>query len=369
MPALDLFPVRVWTQLATRRLRMVTASELDYGDATGLPALRQAIASHVQRARGSRIDAAQVFVVAGAQRALELIAQLLLDPGDRAWLEEPGYPGARQALLAAGADIVPVPVDREGLDVAAGEQLAVGARLAYVTPSHQFPLGVTMSMSRRLALLRWASAGRAWVVEDDYDAEFRHGTRPLPCLQALDAEGRVIYVGSFSKTLFPSLRLGFLVVPPGLVDPVTAARCAADLHTPTLLQSVLADFIEGGHYERHLRRMRTVYAERAEALVDAARRHCGGTLRIHPVRTGLHAVADLVDADDFRVFEEAARRGVEVMPLSTYYLGAGARRPGLLLGFGAARPERLDGAMEKLAAAIEEAPRPPRREPAGQFSA
>ena len=226
---------------------------------------------HVQPARGTRCDADQILIVAGAQQGLELISRVLLDPGDRVWMEEPGYPGARSALLGAGARIVPVPVDAEGLDVEMGARRAGDARLVYVTPSHQYPLGVPMSLPRRLALLRWASRARAWVIEDDYDSEFRYGARPIPCLHGLDVDGRVIYVGSFSKTLFPSLRLGFLIVPPDLQEGLVAARAAADQHPPVLDQSILADFLVEGHFARHLRRMRVAYRERLEALTAAAR--------------------------------------------------------------------------------------------------
>ena len=233
-PGVDLFPVRLWSQLANRRLRSVTSAQLDYGDSAGLRVLREAIAEHVRTARGTQCGADQVLMVAGAQQGLDVICRLLLDPGDRVWMEEPGYPGARSALLGAGARILPVRVDADGLDVEAGMRYAGDARLVYVTPSHQYPLGVPMSLPRRLALLQWASAARAWVVEDDYDSEFRYGARPIPCLHGLDVDGRVIYVGSFSKTLFPALRLGFLILPPDLQDRVVAARRAADQHPPLL---------------------------------------------------------------------------------------------------------------------------------------
>jgi GntR family transcriptional regulator/MocR family aminotransferase len=354
-PALDQFPVRLWQQLAGRRLRAVGLSQLDYGEC---PALREAIADHVQSARGTRCAARQVVVVAGAQRGLDLVFRLLLDPGDQAWIEEPGYPGARGALLAAGARIVPVRVDGEGLDVESGVRQAPAARLAYVTPSHQFPLGVPMSLTRRLALLKWAAA-RAWVVEDDYDSGFRYGTRPIPSLHGLDAGARVIYVGSFSKTLFPSLRLGFLVAPPDLRDRLVAARRVVEPQPPLLDQVVLADFMTEGHFERHLRRMRAVYRERLEALTEAARRLCRGLLTLRPVESGLHAVADLGEVDDVRVCEEAAGHGVEVTPLSIYSSDGDAAAHGLLLGFGAVRPEALWHGMERLAAAVEAARRAP----------
>jgi GntR family transcriptional regulator/MocR family aminotransferase len=357
VPALDLFPLRLWRQLVNRRLRSIKTSQLDYGPSAGLAELREAIADHVRAARGTRCGADQVLVVAGTKPGLDLVSRLLLDPGDVAWLEEPCFPGARSALLAAGATIVPVPVDAEGLDVAEGERLAGRARLACVTPSHQFPLGVPLSLARRTALLRWAHAASAWVVEDDYDSEFRYGARPVPCLHGLDPDGRVIYVGTFSKTLFPALRLGFLIVPADLQPALLQARRSIDYHPPALDQAVVADFLSGGHFERHLRRMRTACRERLEALVEAARRFCGGVLRLRPLHTGLHAVADLDGVDAERVCREAAVRGLELMPLAAYYSGRPdpAYANALVLGFAAVPPEALVRGMERLAAAIEAA--------------
>jgi GntR family transcriptional regulator / MocR family aminotransferase len=357
VPALDLFPLRLWSQLVARRLRSATMAQLDYADSAGFAELRAAIAAHVQTSRGTRCTADQVFVVAGAQRGLQMICSVLLDAGDRAWLEEPGYPGARSALMAAGARIIPVRVDGQGLDVAMGTRHTPDARLAYVTPSNQFPLGVPMSLTRRLALLRWASAAGAWVVEDDYDSEFRYGTRPFPCLHGLDADGRVIYVGTFAKSAFPALRLGFVIVPSDLQDSFLAARRTADLHPPLLEQMALADFIADGHYARHLRRMRSAYRERLEALVDAAEHACAGLLRLRRVQSGLHAVADLSDVDEERVCAEAKAREIEVAPLGMYFVGRPTAN-GLLLGFASTRPEALRRGMERLAASIEAARRP-----------
>jgi GntR family transcriptional regulator / MocR family aminotransferase len=357
-PAVDLFPRRVWSQIAQRCLKSLPASALDYGDPAGLPALREAISAHVGAVRGTRCDADQVFIVAGAAQGLGLLCRLLLDPGDDVWLEDPGYSGAHSAALGAGARIHPVRVDEEGLDVAAGARSAPAARLVFVTPSHQFPLGVTMSLPRRLALLRWASSARAWVIEDDYDSEFRYSTHPIPCLHGLDAGERVIYLDSFSKNLFPALRLGFVIVPKDLRHQLYTARRAAEMHPPIVDQTVLAEFMQTGHFERHIRRMRAVYRERLEALAAAAERWCGDALRLRPVRTGLHAVADLGEADDETVWREAAARGVEVTPLSSYYAGDAPRINGLVMGFSAVAPEALDLGMQQLAAAIEAASRP-----------
>jgi GntR family transcriptional regulator/MocR family aminotransferase len=243
-PALDLFPHRIWAQLTRDALRGHADARLDYSPLAGLPELRSAIAELVQ-SRGTRCEAEQVHVVAGAQRGLDLLAHMLLDPGDDAWIEDPGYPGARAALVAAGARIVPMPVDEDGMCVEGG---AIAARLAYVTPSCQFPLGVAMSLARRKQLLQWARRSRAWIVEDDYDCDIRFQARPLPCLHSLDPDGRVIYLGTFSKSVFPALRLGFLVVPRELAAGFVTARLATDLHPPVLEQRVLAAFIVEGHF-------------------------------------------------------------------------------------------------------------------------
>ena len=352
VPALDLFPIRTWAQLAQRRVRSLSLAQLDYSDILGYPPLREAIAEHVQLSRGAVCTPEQVVIVSGAQRGLDQLSRLLLDPGDVALLEEPGYPAARGALLDAGAVIHPALVDDEGLNIEVAARRIPGAKLVYVTPSHQFPLGVLMSLRRRLALLDWAARTGAWILEDDYDSEFRYGTRPIPCLQGLDGGGRVLYVGTFAKALFPSLRLGFVIIPPAMIDPVRAARRAADGQPHHLDQLVLTDFITGGHYERHLRRMRGAYAERLQALLDAAARHCGDALRLRPIAAGLHLVGDLSGVSDVAVTAAAAARGVEVMPLSAFCLSPKTRVNGLVLGFGCQRPQALAEGMEQLAAAI-----------------
>lgn len=354
-PALDLFPTSLWSRLASRAIAAMTVRDLDYGAAAGLPALRSAIADHMRTARGTRCDADQIYIVGGAQRGMDVICRLLLDPGTVAAVEDPGYPGAWSAIGAAAAQIVPVPIDGEGASVAvlAGEP---AVRLVYVTPSHQFPSGVPMSLARRLALLAWAASSGAWIVEDDYDCEFRFGAQPVPCLQGLDTAGRVIYVGTFSKSVYPALRVGFVIAPPELHERLVAARRAlADPPPPFLEQAILAAFIAEGHFARHLHRMRAAYAERLEALCAFARRTCGGALALRPTRTGLHAVADLTGVDATRVAQEAMQRGVEVMPLSAYALDPSRGGNALVLGFGAVGPERIQTGMRDLAAAIEAA--------------
>jgi len=361
-PALDRFPITLWNRLISRHTRRLTAAQLDYSGTAGLPALREAIAAHVSRSRGTSCSANQVIVVAGAQQGLDMIANLLLDPGEVAWMEEPGYPGARAALIAAGARIEPMPVDEQGLMIEPSTSHARPARIVFTTPSHQFPLGVPMSLPRRLALLRWARDAHAWVVEDDYDSEFRYGSRAIPCLHGLDTDGRVIYIGSFSKTLFPGLRLGYLIVPPDLQGPLAHARLASDIHPQTFLQGVVVDLIGEGHYERHLRRMTLEYRARPHSLEEALRRYCHGALELRPVTTGLHAAADLLMGVDALVSREAFARGIEAMPLSAYYSKHTASSAnGLLLGFGSVPPKVVTESVKRLAAAVESVTRPPHR--------
>jgi len=276
VPALDEFPFKVWSQLASRRWRNPPRELLGYGDPAGYGPLREIIAAHLRSTRAVQCDADQVIIVAGSQQAVDLTARILLDPDDVVWVEDPCYPGAHNALLSAGAKVVSIPVDEEGFDLAAALQRSGKARLVYVTPSHQFPLGITMSLSRRLMLLEWARRSGALIIEDDYNSEFRYAGRPLASLQGLDEDGRVIYVGTFSKTIFPSMRLGCIVVPKGLSEAFIAARALVDRHSPSLDQAILADFISEGHFTRHIRKMRSLYAERQQVLVETAQRYLQG---------------------------------------------------------------------------------------------
>jgi len=359
-PALDAFPLEIWARLAGRRWRHASAGQLGYADPRGEARLREAIAAWISASRGVRCDPERILVVGGSQEGLDLAARVLLDPGDATWLEDPGYFGARAAATAAGARLVPVPVDGEGLDVAAGRRRASGARVAFVTPSHQFPLGVTLSLARRLALLDWARASGGWIVEDDYDCEFRYDARPLAALQGMDDHDRVLYLGTFSKTLFPALRLGFLVLPEDLVAPFVATRAVLDHHGPTLDQLVLADFIAEGHYARHLRRMRALYKERQDVLVREVRDRCAGLLELVPTDAGMHVVAWLAEGlDEAAVVAGAERAGVAVLPLAASRLEPGGRG-GLLLGFGATPPSVIRDAVGRLAGVLRQAS-PPRR--------
>ncbi|MFI7151637.1 PLP-dependent aminotransferase family protein [Nonomuraea sp. NPDC050022] len=351
-PAIDAFPAELWGKVVARRARRSAGSLLRYQHPAGYQPLREAIAAYVGMARAVRCTPEQVLVVGGAQAGLSLAARLLLDPGDDAWMEDPGYYGARGAIIAAGATPVPVPVDADGLDIDAGNARAPHARIAYVTPSHQFPLGVTMSLHRRLALLDWARTAGTYVLEDDYDSEYRYIGDPLPSLQGLDGAGRVVYVGSFSKVLFPALRIGYLIVPDELVDAFTAGQRFAAAHVPVLEQAALTDFIADGHFARHVRRMRALYAERGAALVRAARQELDGVLSVTPADAGLHVVGWLPeDIDDREAAFRAAAYGVDVQPLSAHAQEP-AKRPGLLLGHAATPEPHIVTAIHRLAASL-----------------
>ena len=352
LPAVDEFPFKVWSQLASRRLRNPPRELLCNGDPAGYLPLREAVAAHLKSARAVHCDASQVIIVAGSQQAFDLTARILIDPGTVVWVEDPCYLGARNTFLSAGAEVVPVPVDKEGLDLSEGLKRHSGARLVYVTPSHQFPLGVTMSLSRRLALLEWARRSGAFIIEDDYNSEYRYAGRPLASLQGLDRDGRVMYVGTFSKTIFPSLRLGCIVAPKDLTDAFIAARALADRQSPSLDQAILADFINEGHFARHMRKMRSLYAERQQVLVEAARRDLKGLLEVAPAEAGMHLVGWLPErVSDKTASEKAARYGVDVSPLSAYSTKS-LPRGGLVLGYAAVNARQIKDGVRRLAQAL-----------------
>ncbi|MBS0520562.1 MAG: PLP-dependent aminotransferase family protein [Proteobacteria bacterium] len=333
LPALDMFPRALWARLTARAARRLSGALLAYQDAMGFSDLREAIASYLAVSRGVRCQPGQVVITGGYQAGLELIARLLLRPGDEVWFEEPGYFLARQELQAAGLALRPVPVDDEGLDVEAALRIAPRVRLAVVTPAHQSPLGVALSLARRQALLAWAAETGAWIVEDDYDGEFHYVGRKLPALKSLDAADRVIYAGSFSKTLFPSLRLGYLVLPNVLVRTLEEAKRKAFHGEPVLEQMVTADFLAGGHFGRHLRRMRSLYSTRRDALVRALADTFGAGIDIAGHRGGLALLARFPNGDsDVVLARSAAAHGLAPTALSSQYLGR-PRAQGLLLSF------------------------------------
>ncbi|MCO7614715.1 PLP-dependent aminotransferase family protein [Pseudomonas chlororaphis] len=332
LPALDAFPRKLWTRLAGRQLRQAGVEGLVYPDARGYAPLRAAIASYLGISRGISCHPEQIFVCAGYRACLDLISHTLMGPGATCWLEEPGYFMARNALLEAGAQLVPVPVDDQGLDVAQGIARAPEAGFAVVTPTHQSPLGVSLSLPRRLALLDWANRQGSWIIEDDYDSEYRYQGKPLPALKSLDQQGRVLYTGTFSKVLFPGLRLAYLVVP--AEQTLAFARQADRLHNhcPHLLQATVAAFLNEGHFARHLNKMRGLYARRRQWLVEALHQQVGGRLQIDPQAGGMHVVAGLGEGDDVQIAQRAREVGIAVEPLSQWYLG-GEVRQGLVMGF------------------------------------
>ncbi len=342
LPALDAFPYKLWSRLIIRRARRMPVSDFRYQDSAGYRPLREAIAAHLTVSRQVHCSADQIMILPGSQGAFDLASRMFINAGDPVWIEDPGYSSVRGAFLSAGAQIIPVPVDNEGMMVSLGVERAPQARMVYVTPSHQFPLGVTMSLSRRLALLDWAKRSSAYIIEDDYDSEFRFAGRPLATLQGLDLAGRVIYTGTFSKVLFPSLRIGYMVLPSPLVDPFLRVRRLIDIHNPIFEQAVLADFMNEGHFTRHLRRMRTLYAERRNTLLETAKEL---PLEIQSPETGIHCIGWLPEGIDDRLLaEKGAEYDLDLTPVSIFSIEPLARK-GLLLGYGGFRaPEIKEGA-------------------------
>ena len=361
LPDPDHFPFDLWSRLLARSWRRPATGLIRSGGAGGLPALREALALYLRRARDLDCTPEQVLITGGAQQAVSLAAQLLLDPGDTAVMEEPGYPGLRGPLLAAGLKIAPVPVDGEGLSVSHLRRRAPEARMAVVAPSHHYPLCTVMSLKRRLELLDWARESEAWILEDDYDSEYRYAGRPLAALQALDSpaaggQGRVLYIGSFSKVLFPSIRLGYLVVPPDLAERFERGRAALDEHSSMIAQPALAAFLSEGHFAAHLRRTRLLYAARQEALLAAAKEHLSGLLTLEPDEAGLHLIARPSEAlarrlTDKQMEERAATRGLACRALSRYYQETPGQR-GLLLGYAAVPEDAMGQACRDLADAL-----------------
>jgi GntR family transcriptional regulator/MocR family aminotransferase len=352
LPALEHFPTKVWSQLLNRYSRQPTRQLMAYGDAKGYIPLREAIAEYLGAARAVRCDPSQILVTTGSQQGLQLSAQVLLDTNERVWVEEPGYSGARQALMMVGAKLIPVPVDREGLDVAEGIRRASSAHAVYITPSHQYPLGVTMTATRRMLLLHWAMRTGAWIIEDDYDNEYRLGGRPIASLQGLDTDARVIYIGTFSKVMFPALRLGYVVVPKDLVDAFSTARDSTDQFSSTLYQAAMADFIREGHFARHIRRMRMLYIQRRTALVKAIHKRMGDRLEVIGAEAGMHLVALLPPrVSDVAISRRAAEIGISAMPLSSCYTKPPVRG-GLILGYGGMDAWQIHDGMRRLATCI-----------------
>lgn len=356
VPDLDSFPFKLWARLIARFWRKPPAELLIGGDPAGYLPLRRAIADYLKAVRALDCEAGQVIITTGAQQALALAVRAVLDPGDEAWVENPGYPGFSQALASIGAEPVHVPMDDEGISVAAGRAKAPNARAALVTPSHHYPLGITLSLARRLTLLDWANERNAWIVEDDYDSEFRYGERPLSALQGLDRGERVVYVGTLSKITMPALRIGYLVVPPKLVDPILSLRRSIDDFPSIALQPALAAFIEEGHFAGHVRRMRQTYAERRDAMYAALQHHLSGCFRDTPLDAGLHVCVRLSDGMLARMDDATARRLAAESGVACSTLSAFCTPPvgdqGLILGYAGYSPDAIDAAAARLAAAF-----------------
>jgi len=352
VPAINEFPSEVWGRIAADRGRKFGSWLRKEADRRGYRPLREAIAEYLRTSRGVRCAAEQIVLVSGIQQALDLLPRLLLKKGDPIWMEDPGYFGARIAFDSVGARLVAVPVNEEGLSVSAGIRICPHAKGAYVTPAHQFPLGATMSLERRMALLSWASRAGAFVIEDDYDSEFRFEGPPVPSLQSLDNHSSVIFIGSFSKTLFPALRVGYVVLPPPLIDSFLGLRYRTDFRNSSFDQAVLCDFIVDGHFARHLRRMRNLYAERLATLMEAAAKHLDGLLEISNVRAGLYTIGYLKNGMSSRRAEALAEaQGVEVLAVDRCTL----KRPdpkALLLGFGGFDEQAIRQGLIRLAKAL-----------------
>jgi GntR family transcriptional regulator / MocR family aminotransferase len=319
LTAVDEFPFEIWSRIANKVTRNPSKKMLGYGDSQGFLLLREAVASHLKSARGVNCTAEQIIITSGAQQALDLTARIFLSEKDAILIENPCYLEARNSFAATGAKVFAVDVDEEGFSSAKIPKAGENAKLVYITPSHQYPLGATMSLPRRLALIEWAKSHNSWIIEDDYNSEFRYSGRPLASLQGLDKFGRVIYVGTFSKTIFPSLRIGCAVVPPELVDVFTMARAINDVHSSMLEQAILAEFIAEGHFARHVRRMRLLYEQRQQILVSECEKQLSGLLEVKKADAGMHLVGWLPEGvDDQIIAEKAAEKGLKLAPISSY---------------------------------------------------
>ncbi len=351
-PAFDQFPFQIWSSLVSRHSRNPHASAIHNINPLGSERFRQEICAYLRTSRAVKCDPAQIMVVSGSQQALDITARVLLDPGDSVLVEEPGYVLEKTLLAASGCRLKLVPVDNEGMDVTHGVRLYRGAKAAFVTPSHHYPLGSTMSAARRLLLLNWAQTSGAWIIEDDYDSEYRFDTRPIASLQGLDVNSRVIYIGTFSKILFPSLRIGYIVIPRDLVDHFMSVRFAMDIFPPYLYQEVLADFMSLGLFGQHIRKMRQVYNTRRSTLIDCLQTEFGDKLHVHGAAAGMHVTVTLPDGfDDHAIAARAARDRLWLLPLTPTYAGWKPRN-GFVLGFGSTANEQIPPAVKRMRSII-----------------
>ena len=356
VPTEELSPGKAWTRIATRLAR-TPWKDAGYAAPHGHAPLRAQVADYVRRMRGIRCEPDQVLITAGTQQGLYLCSRVLFSAGDAVWMENPCYQPLMAVAHDAGLRPVPVPVDAKGLDVEAGVALAPRAAGAFVTPSHQFPLGMVMSMERRLALLNWARASGGWIVEDDYDSELRYAGRPFPALLGLEGAGdAVVYLGTFSKMLFPGLRLGYMIAPPALIPAFAGARLLIDRQSASSEQLLLAEFMAGGHYEAHIRRIKFIFAARRRVLLDSCREHLSAYGEMVEGDQGMHAVFQLHEgSDDVALGQRLRSAGIEARPLSPYYNGGEVRR-GLILGFGSFQPGTIRTAVEGIRKVLAESP-------------
>ena len=354
VPALDQFPLTLWRRMLERALRSMTVVQLNYGDPAGEPLLREAIADHLRASRGVVCDVGQVFITDGTQSSLDLCVQALADAGDTIWIENPGYGGAMAASRAGGLAVSGIAVDDDGIAPGAQDWLRHPPRLIYTTPSHQYPVGSVLSLRRRLALIEAARAAGALIIEDDYDSEFRHDGAPLSAMQGLAPDAPVVYLGTFSKTMFPSLRIGFVVVPPALAEPFAQMRAQSFSRGRVAEQLALAEFLRSGQFALHLRRMRRLYRQRRDALVAALEQHLGSVATVHGGSAGMHLSLRFNDAgvDDVAVVEQALEHGILVNALSRHDTQGESGWKGLMLGYAQVPAERMEGLVKQLAAIV-----------------
>lgn len=353
VPDVSLFPRQVWLRLLNRHWRRPSSETLSYSTVGGHPALRRALAEHLHLARSVRCEPEQIVITSGIHQAIDVVSRLLGDPGDRAWMEEPGYWGTRSVLASNGIEVVPVPVDCHGMAPSEEQLHGPAPRFIFTTPSHQYPLGMSMSVPRRLMLIDYAQQTGCWIVEDDYDSEFRFEGRPLASLQGLDNHERVIYMGTFSKTLFPGLRTGYMVLPKSIAMCATQALSELYREGQLVQQAALADFMAEGHYAAHIRRVRHLYAKRHALLRQAITRHLGPNWPVASQDAGLHLVLLLPDElDDVRISNEVRAQQILARPLSHYYQSPEKARRGLLLGYACVPEDLIDQGVQVIARAI-----------------
>ena len=349
LPAIDKFPIHIWSKIAQKLQKNFSRELLNYGETAGFHGLREAVATHLKSARGVNCTPEQIIITSGTQQGLDIIGRILVNPGDSVWLENPCYLGARSTFDALGANLKFLPIDNEGLNFSEAKNEKEIPKLIYATPSHQFPLGITMSLQRRLNLLEWAQENDSWIIEDDYNSEYRFAGRPLASLQGLDRYNRVIYLGTFSKTIFPALRLGCMVVPEELVEICKRAKALLDRHSPIFDQLVLAEFISAGHYTRHIRRMRKLYSERREIMIDELKNQLGAKVKVQPSSAGLHLTIWLdKHLNDTEISRKLAAKGIVSEPLSSYVFKQ-KMSPGLVMGYAAFDEKQIRNGIGELA--------------------